>query len=129
LPIKSGNATLHDAMQDHAHRHVWRVSSAPGGSISPLERQANADLSDPAVIDGMAEDVVDGSSQNGSTTMKRRIGFAEAESAGKKRVTRRQRFLSEMEKVVTWSRLLSVVEPYNLGHPPPRFRHERKATG
>ncbi|MBC8726762.1 IS5/IS1182 family transposase, partial [Paraburkholderia sp. 31.1] len=34
--------------------------------------------------------------------MKRQISFAEAESAGKKRVTRRQRFLTEMERVVPW---------------------------
>ncbi|PNQ44215.1 IS5/IS1182 family transposase, partial [Ralstonia solanacearum] len=32
--------------------------------------------------------------------MKRQMSFAEAESAGKKRVTKRQRFLAEMEKVV-----------------------------
>lgn len=31
--------------------------------------------------------------------MKRQIGFAEAESLGKKRVTRRQRFLVQMEKM------------------------------
>src|ERR1700754_939772 len=37
--------------------------------------------------------------------MKRQIGFAEAESLGKKRVTKRQRFLTEMEKVVAWQRL------------------------
>jgi transposase, IS5 family len=55
-------------------------------------------------------------------TMQRQIGFAEAESAGKKRVTKRQRFLAEMEKVVPWSRLLSVIEPYypkgERGRPP-----------
>jgi IS5 family transposase len=45
-------------------------------------------------------------------TMQRQIGFAEAESAGKKWMTRRQRFLAEREKVVLWSRLLSVIEPY-----------------
>jgi IS5 family transposase len=44
--------------------------------------------------------------------MKRQIGFAEAEIAGKKRVTRRQRFLAEMEKVVPWQRLLSAIEPH-----------------
>jgi hypothetical protein len=44
--------------------------------------------------------------------MQRRIGFAETESAGKERVTKRQRFLAEMEKVVPWSPLLSVIEPY-----------------
>jgi IS5 family transposase len=45
-------------------------------------------------------------------TMKRQMSFAEAESAGKKRVTRRQRFLDEMEKLVPWSRLLTAIEPY-----------------
>lgn len=60
----------------------------------------------------MAEDVVKRSSTSRPTTMKWQIGFAKAESAGKKRVTRRQRFLVEMEKVVPWSRLLSVIEPH-----------------
>ncbi len=41
--------------------------------------------------------------------MKRQIGFAEAESLGKKRVTKRQRFLAEMEDVVPWQRLLSAI--------------------
>jgi len=54
--------------------------------------------------------------------MKRQIGFAEAESGGKKRVTKRQRFLAEMEKVVPWPRLLSAIEPYypkgKRGRPP-----------
>jgi len=36
--------------------------------------------------------------------MKRQISFAEADSHGKKRVTRRQRFLAEMESVVPWYR-------------------------
>lgn len=54
--------------------------------------------------------------------MKRQIGFAEAEIAGTKRVTRRQRFLAEMEKIVPWQRLLCAIEPHYLkgtrGHPP-----------
>lgn len=54
--------------------------------------------------------------------MKRQIGFAEAESLGKKRVTRRQRFLAEMEEVVPWQRLLSAIGPYypkgERGRPP-----------
>ncbi|MGT2452701.1 IS5 family transposase [Cupriavidus basilensis] len=54
--------------------------------------------------------------------MKRQISFAEAESHGKKRVTRRQRFLAEMETVVPWSRLIAAVEPYypkgKRGRPP-----------
>ncbi|WP_186164838.1 IS5 family transposase, partial [Burkholderia gladioli] len=54
--------------------------------------------------------------------MKRQMSFAEAESAGKKRVTRRQRFLDEMEKLVPWSRLLMAIEPYypkgERGRPP-----------
>ncbi|KVD73085.1 IS5 family transposase [Burkholderia ubonensis] len=43
--------------------------------------------------------------------MKRQISFAEAQSTGKKRVTRRQRFLTEMESVVPWPRQLSAIEP------------------
>jgi IS5 family transposase len=54
--------------------------------------------------------------------MKRQIGFAEAESLGKKRVTKRQRFLAEMEKVVPWQRLLLAIGPYypkgERGRPP-----------
>lgn len=54
--------------------------------------------------------------------MKRQISFAEAESAGKKRVTKRQRFLAEMETVVPWPRLLAAIEPYypkgERGRPP-----------
>lgn len=54
--------------------------------------------------------------------MKQQMNFAEAESAGKKRVTRRQRFLDEMEKLVPWSRLLTAIEPYHpkrtRGRPP-----------
>lgn len=54
--------------------------------------------------------------------MKRQISFADAESHGKQRVTRRQRFLDEMERVVPWLRLLAVIEPYyptgRRGRPP-----------
>ncbi|MFJ1259801.1 IS5 family transposase [Cupriavidus sp. CuC1] len=54
--------------------------------------------------------------------MKRQISFAEAEGRGKKRVTRRQRFLTEMESVVPWQRLIAAVEPYypkgKRGRPP-----------
>ncbi|MGF6600653.1 transposase [Paraburkholderia sp. GAS448] len=44
--------------------------------------------------------------------MKRQISFAKAECTGKKRVTRRQRFLTEMNSVVPWARLLAALEPY-----------------
>nr|WP_223995866.1 IS5 family transposase [Cupriavidus pampae] len=54
--------------------------------------------------------------------MKRQIRLAEAESHGKKRVTRRERFLTEMESLVPWSRLIAAVEPYypkgERGRPP-----------
>ncbi|ONR26278.1 hypothetical protein A8E15_13965, partial [Burkholderia cenocepacia] len=60
----------------------------------------NTDQFGLAVIADEAKGVVERSSRNGPTTMQRQIGFAEAESAGKKRVTKRQRFLAEMEKVV-----------------------------
>ncbi len=54
--------------------------------------------------------------------MKRQISFAQAEVQGKKRVTRRERFLAEMESVVPWPRLVAAVEPYypkgQRGRPP-----------
>ena len=37
--------------------------------------------------------------------------FASAEYAMKKKRTRREVFLSEMERVVPWSRLIAVIEP------------------
>src|SRR5258706_10484066 len=42
----------------------------------------------------------------------RQISFASAEHEGKKRVTRREKFLGEMEQVVPWSRLLEALEPH-----------------
>ena len=50
------------------------------------------------------------------------ISFSQMEYAGKKRVTRRERFLGEMERVVPWSALLEVLEPHypkgKRGRPP-----------
>lgn len=50
------------------------------------------------------------------------ISFANAEYLGKKRVTRREKFLGEMEQVVPWARLLGALEPYypkgKRGRPP-----------
>ncbi|MFM7331160.1 MAG: IS5 family transposase [Brachymonas sp.] len=40
------------------------------------------------------------------------ISFADAEYAGKKKKTRREIFLDEMEQVVPWKALLSVIEPF-----------------
>ena len=37
--------------------------------------------------------------------------FASAEYALKKKRTRREKFLAEMERVVPWSRLIAVIEP------------------
>jgi IS5 family transposase len=44
--------------------------------------------------------------------MKPQLSFAQSEYAGKKKVTRRERFLGEMEKVVPWARLCVVIEPH-----------------
>ncbi|KVQ17134.1 hypothetical protein WK00_29180 [Burkholderia ubonensis] len=49
------------------------------------------------------------------------MSFSQAECTRKKRMTRRQRFLDEMETFVPWSRLLMAIEPYypkcERGHP------------
>jgi IS5 family transposase len=54
--------------------------------------------------------------------MKQQISFAQSEYAGKKKVTRRERFLGEMEQVVPWARLCAVIEPHypngKRGRPP-----------
>ena len=41
------------------------------------------------------------------------ISFADAEFAAKKRVTRRERFLAEMEQVVPWAALLAALAPHD----------------
>src|SRR5215207_2525490 len=50
------------------------------------------------------------------------MSFAQSEYAGKKKVTRRERFLGEMERVVPWARLCAVIEPHypqgRRGRPP-----------
>ena len=54
--------------------------------------------------------------------MKHQMSFAQEEYAGKKKVTRRERFLFEMERVVPWERLCGVIEPHypqgKRGRPP-----------
>jgi IS5 family transposase len=54
--------------------------------------------------------------------VKHQISFAESEFAGKKRTTRRERFLGEMEKVVPWERLVALIKPHypsgERGRPP-----------
>lgn len=42
----------------------------------------------------------------------RQVSFSTAEHLGKKRVTRREKFLAEMEQVVPWLRLLDAIEPF-----------------
>ncbi len=50
------------------------------------------------------------------------LSFATAEHFGKKRVTRREKFLSEMDQVMPWKRLFDLIEPHypkgERGRPP-----------
>ena len=52
----------------------------------------------------------------------KQISFSQAEFSGKKRVTRRERFLAEMEQVIPWDAVLAVIEPHypkgTRGRPP-----------
>jgi IS5 family transposase len=54
--------------------------------------------------------------------MEKQMSFAQAEYAGKKKRTRREKFLKEMEQVVPWARLVAVIEPHypkgKRGRPP-----------
>ena len=40
------------------------------------------------------------------------MSFSDFEYAGKRKQTRRERFLAEMDQVVPWSGLLGLIEPY-----------------
>jgi IS5 family transposase len=48
---------------------------------------------------------------NHSTTEMNQRSFASAEYAMKKKRTRREKFLDDMERVVPWARLIAVIEP------------------
>ena len=54
--------------------------------------------------------------------MEKQMSVAQSEYEGKKKVTRRERFLAEMDAVVPWERLEGVIEPYypkaRRGRPP-----------
>ena len=54
--------------------------------------------------------------------MEQQLSFAQSEYARKKKVTRRDKFLGEMETVVPWARLVEVIRPYyptgQRGRPP-----------
>ena len=54
--------------------------------------------------------------------MEQQLSFAQSEYAGKKKVTRRDKFLGEMEEVVPWERLVEIIRPYyptgQRGRPP-----------
>jgi transposase, IS5 family len=43
----------------------------------------------------------------------KQISFADAEFAAKRKVTRRERFLAEMERVVPWAALLTALAPHD----------------
>lgn len=51
----------------------------------------------------------------------KQISFADAEYAGKRKQTRRERFLIEMDRVVPWKGLIALIEPHypkgEVGHP------------
>ena len=54
--------------------------------------------------------------------MQRQGSFSQAEYAGKKKQTRRDKFLAEMEQVVPWARLVARLQPHypkgERGRPP-----------
>jgi IS5 family transposase len=54
--------------------------------------------------------------------MKQQLSFAQSEYAGKKKVTRREKFLGAMEQVVPWEGLVELIEPHypagQRGRPP-----------
>ena len=59
----------------------------------------------------MPADVVSGKGIGTIGTMSQ-LSFTDAEYAGKRKKTRREVFLEEMEQVVPWKALLKVIEPF-----------------
>ena len=59
--------------------------------------------------------------------MDQQISFSQHEYAGKKKTTRRERFLKEMEAVVPWERLTALIVPHypngKRGRPPVGVDH------
>lgn len=47
-----------------------------------------------------------------SFSIMKRMSFAHAEYAGKRKQTRRERFLAEMDQVVPWTGLLGLIGPF-----------------
>ena len=54
----------------------------------------------------------------------KQISFSEAEFAAKRRVTRRERFLADMEQVIPWRDVLAIIEPHY-----PKGKHGRPPIG
>ncbi|MBN2887377.1 MAG: IS5 family transposase [Chromatiaceae bacterium] len=52
----------------------------------------------------------------------KQMSFSQAEYAGKKKVTRRERFLAEMERVVPWAALLEALAPHYYPNAAPNKR-------
>jgi len=51
--------------------------------------------------------------------MEKQLSFGEMEYAGKKKQTRRDRFLQQMEKMVPWQEWVALIEPTGKrGRPP-----------
>jgi hypothetical protein len=67
-----------------------------------LEKSARFESAIGQVFHGAATD----------TTVQGQISFADAEYAGKRKKTRREVFLEEMELVVPWKALLKLIEPH-----------------
>ena len=44
--------------------------------------------------------------------MQHQAGFSELEFAGKRKQTRREKFLSSMEEIVPWCELITTLKPY-----------------
>lgn len=54
--------------------------------------------------------------------MTHQMSFSDSEFAGKKKTTRREKFLARMEEIIPWSKLVAVIEPFypagERGRPP-----------
>jgi hypothetical protein len=61
-------------------------------------------------VNGLLE--IEGAQTMTTDQQSNQLSFYQAEYGSKKKLTRRDKFLAEMESVVPWERLIAVIEPY-----------------
>src|SRR3954453_15616265 len=103
----------------HSTSSPPRASSGSVLNLQSVTKRANSSSGRAEIIPFRIRDWVESARCcAGGRSMPRQGSFAEAEYAGKKKQTRRDKFLAEMEQAVPWPRLVARLAPlYPKGEP------------